>query len=371
MNQDQTQARPPPIERTGSSQLPVAEMGGCLGAMRWFGAAFVLPCFSLSFYRRAVQGSMLIAMAFFFLFAFTITALQTLGLVRSMLVVGGRIWDVHARGSFPDIRISGGVAEVDGPQPFTIYEERGTLVALDTTGEIMDIDRSRYHQGLLLTRRHLILLTPQGEYNRIGLSDLQMAAASGPIFLDGDTITGTMAALATTISIFGFLLYFLLNSLARLAVLILFALIFWVAAFILRKEASFGEIASVGIYAIVPATYLHLLFSQAGFEFFGMYTLVFFVLWVMALFAAYYPLQIGGRAPGLRGYLRSERPLRAWRALLGLPLLSLLGAQMVMDWENWALAWGAFGLTMLVLVLVSLVPLLKKNAGALEAGSSL
>jgi hypothetical protein len=365
---DNTKRLITPAARAAERAALAAELTpkGCLSSAGWLGAGFVLSCFSPTFYYRAARIPLVFAMGFFFLFALIGSTLQTMGLARGMFQVAGRIWDVHAEGDFPTITIAGGMAEVDAPQPYIIYDQNRTLVALDTTGVLMDIDRERYSQGLLLTRRHLILLTGWGDYSRQSLRDLQLAAGTAPIVLDGDTVTGTMTALGTIATVIGFLVLFLWNSIGRLAVLILIALFFWTAAFLLRKETSFGEIASVGIYSIVPATYLHLLLSQVGVSFLGLFTLLSAVIWLGALFLAFFPRRKDLSPTGLSALFKSERPLRGWRTLLGLPMLAVFSLQIIMGWEGWLLPWGIAFLTMVVLLAVSAWPVIRFKQTALH-----
>jgi len=51
------------------------------------GASFILPLFSLTFYRRAARTRLALAMVFFILFGLVITGLKTLGMIRGMVLV--------------------------------------------------------------------------------------------------------------------------------------------------------------------------------------------------------------------------------------------------------------------------------------------
>jgi hypothetical protein len=99
----------------------------------------------------------------------------------------------------------------------------------------------------------------------------------------------------------------------------------------------------------VPATYAHYLLDRAEFDFFGMFTLLLLAGWSISLVAA-----VGKRQPG--NFLRGQRPLRAWRALIGLPMLIVLVLDAIYQWPNGAeITWLTAVLTFFVLFTLELL----------------
>lgn len=156
---------------------------GCVSEIGWFFSGAVLPIGSLSFYRKASQRNVGIAILFFLVFTIVTSILSTVALGKSMLGVTRDIRDAYQQGKVPEIAIRGGIAEVSGPQPLILEDQQtgsgGAFIAIDTTGQITSIDQSRYYQGILLTRTELHSLS-EGRYQRIPLSQLNAALRSGP-----------------------------------------------------------------------------------------------------------------------------------------------------------------------------------------------
>jgi hypothetical protein len=342
---------------------------GCGGLLAWLGAAFVLPVFSATFYYRAARSRLIYAMAFFFLFALVLSSVQTLGVVRGTIQTGQEIRRAYSTGKFPVIQIEAGEAIVEGPQPYILVDEERTFIAVDTSGIYTDIDTERYEQGLLLTKRSLIYLTSNGEYQKLPLRDLQLAMNANPIVLDAEgvsslwTIFSAFTALAT---LFGLLLW---NTFARLTTLLAAAMVLWGITMVVKRETRFAEVLAPGIYAVVPAVYASNLLQQVGADFLGLFTLLLCLFWAAGLFLALNPKQAAASSPGrFREYWSSIRPPRLWRAWIGLPLLLFLAGQIIFGWLPWYLSWAAAILTLAGLAAVSLLPVLQSSGS--ESGEA-
>jgi hypothetical protein len=358
-------------ETTSPQPLRVdANPQGCLGYLGWFGAAFVLPIFSPTFYSRAVRSRLFTAMAFFFLFALAVSAVQTTSVVHSLLQVRGELQTAYANQEFPIIVIQAGEARVEGQQPYVLIDDGTTLVVIDTTGVYQDIDDTRYVQGLLLTRRSLIYLTSTGEYQKMPLSQLQVSLNMDPIILDAESVLSVWTILGVFVSLtalFGLLLW---NTFGRLVTMIMLALLFWGLTLLAKKQTSFAEVLAPGLYAVVPAVYFSTILGRTGFGFIGLFTVLMGLFWMAGLTAALYPYRANPAPSTLSEYLQSERPLRASRAWIGLPLLLFLAYETIFGWQPWYISWSLTVLTLLNLAAASLYPVMNlRKAAAAEAGS--
>src|SRR5512142_1332323 len=90
---------------------------GFLSGLGWFFSGAVLPMGSLGFYRTASKRSVGVAILFFFVFTVFITVLSTISIGASMTSLVDGIHQAYQQGKVPNITISGGIAQVDGPQP--------------------------------------------------------------------------------------------------------------------------------------------------------------------------------------------------------------------------------------------------------------
>ncbi len=366
---DQIEPTPSVSPPAVAADLPTAPARGpgCLGTSTEMAAGFVLPLFSLTFYRRATRSRLALALAFFLVFGLVISGLKTLGMIRSLVLVGTEIQRSFASGEFPEITISGGKAEVTGPQPRVLIDQNGSLVVIDTSGAYTDIDRTRYDQGFLLTSTELVMLNSQGNYQRLPLRDLQAAFQTDPIFINGTTATswwGTTSIAVTIISLFALPIWY---CLVRLGHVMLIGLVFWGIAALIRPSTTFSRVMAAGIYAVVPAAYGQVLLSQVEVHFLGLFTLLLIPSWILGLVAALSTapatatMEPGNAArPGLAAALLAERPLRPWRALIGLPLLIDLALETIFTWDAWYVTWPLAFITLAALIVVSLLPLVKK-----------
>ena len=325
-----------------------SRMPGCLNELVWLGAAFVLPCASLTFYRRAARRRVISAVLFFLLFSLVITVLTTARVAIVLFPVVNDIRQAFDTGEFPEITIQDGIATVNAEQPLVLVDEQRMAIILDTTGTYQRLDRSRYDQGLLLTRTELHLLNNDGRYQEIQLRDLHEAFAVDPIVVNARTVSTFWVGFSATSTIFAFLGIAVWNLLVRFAYVTMLALPIWGIVALFRRNAGFGPILIAGLYAIAPAVYAHYLLGLIGLRFVFLQTLIFLPMWAVALLAAFVE-------PG-SGFLGGERPLRAWRVLIGVPLLLIIAVNVLISWPKMAyVAWPLAILTFIALVVVGLL----------------
>jgi hypothetical protein len=313
--------------------------GGCLAELGWLGAGFVLPCASLTFYRRAARRRVVGAVAFFALFTLLISGLQTLGVGRGLLLVRGNIRRVFESGRFPEIEIRGGLARVNAEQPLVLLDDGDSIFVLDTTGSYRRLDRSTHSMGFLLTRTSLHVMSRDGRYEEVPLETLHTLLGGDPIVVNADSASRFwvgFAAIATPVAFLGLALWHVLIRFVYLAML---GLVIWGVVALVRPGTGFGPVLITGLYALVPAMYAHYLLGRLGIGFITLQTLLLLPLWSVALAAAL-------AAPG-RSILGQERSLRGWRALFGVPMLLVFALDIVLAprWGapfGWLVAWLTF-----------------------------
>lgn len=117
-------------------------------------------------------------------------------------------------------------------------------------------------------------------------------------------------------------------------------------------------------FAVVPAIAVHYLLDRVAMDFFGLFTLLLLLGWSVSLVAAAAERQAGD-------FLRGERPLRAWRTLIGIPLLVVLALDAIYEWPNGAaIVWLTAVVTFLILFTLELltaqtaIPTMKPGAVA-------
>lgn len=319
---------------------------GCLSELEWLGVGFVLPAVSPTFYRLAAQRRVISAVIFFVLFGLIVSGLTTISVAINVFSVRGDVQQAFESGEFPEIRIEDGVATVEGPQPFVAFENEGQVVILDTTGTYRELDRSRYYQGFLLTRTSLHVLN-RGEYQEIPLNELHTFFDTNPIIIDADSAArfwNYFSGILTVLAFIGLVIWYIA---LRFAYIVLLSLVVWGGASLIRRNTSFGPVLTTGLYAAIPAIYVHYLLGKVGVSFIGLFTLLLLPVWIVALIAA-----LGKRDGGL---LRGERPLRGWRALIGVPMLSIFALDVIFSWPKGVfVVWPVAALTFIVLVAVGL-----------------
>lgn len=331
--------------------------GGCLVELGWFLSGFILPLGSFGYYRKATQKSVAQAVLFFCVFTVSGAFLASMGIGITLLDVGNDIRQSFEDGTVPEIVIRNGVAEVNGPQPVILadfQDDTGSriFVAIDTTGEIKQIDISRYDQGILLKERELHLLDDNGEYQILPLRELNTLFETDPIFINANTMIQGWRTFSIIMTVVIFVAAAIWNSIIRLMFLLLLALILWGIVSLFRTSIGFGPILISGIYALVPVLYAHHLFNRIGLSFFGMQTLFLIAAWLVVLFVSMAPA----------GIFAVERPARLWRSLFGIPFLTVLAVDLVLTFNYGdVISWALFLMTVVALLTVGIPPLIKQN----------
>jgi len=299
---------------------------GFLEELAWLLAGAVLPLASLAFYRKASQRRVAAALLFFLLFTSTISLLTTVGVGVAMSGVMDGIQRAYEEGAVPEIVIENGITRVDAPQPFILLNQQqqseSVLVAIDTTGQIQEIDRTRYSQGFLLTRTELHILN-NGEYQVAPLRDIHVMLERDPILINAGPVSQAWAWISIIIVIATLIFLIVWHFFVRLMFLAMISLLVWGFVSLIRPNTGFGPVIISGLYASVPAIYLSHLFSRSGFSFLGLQILFLIVFWSIGLIASL----AGGT------FLSRERPLRLWTALLGLPMLVLYIVDLFLQFE--------------------------------------
>lgn len=296
------------IHETSDKPNFISELG-------WFFSGVILPIGSLGFYRKASQKSVSIAILFFFIFTSSIACLLTISLAVTMYSVSGGIKEAYANGKIPEIVIENGIAQVEGKQPNILLSGQdaageSVFVAIDTSGEITRIDESLYDTGFLLTRTQLHVLS-NGDYQVLPLIDLNRTFEQPRIEINAQTVQRGWQTFLIIFVVFAFVFIWLWHVILRLMIISLIALLIWGMVSIIRPNTGFGPIIISGLYAIVPAIYLSHLLSRSVFTFPGVQTFFLIIFWAVALVASL------SNSP----FLTTDRPLRLWTALIGLPML--------------------------------------------------
>lgn len=288
---------------------------GFLSEFGWFASGAVLPMGSLGYYRAASRRSVGLAILFFSVFTILISILTTISVGVGMVGVVAQIREAYQQGRIPDITIKGGVAQVDGAQPWIILEDHvrseSMFVAVDTSGRIASIDTSLYRQGFLLTRTELHMLTTTQGYQRVPLSEINAAFERDPIVINENTVADAWVKLSAITAVLAFLFLVLWNCVVRLMIIAFLALIFWGMASLFRPKLGFGPFIITGLYAIVPAIYLSHVFTRSQASFFGLQTILLILFWAAGLTAAL----------SQDRFFTVEKDLRLWTAALGAPMI--------------------------------------------------
>lgn len=306
------------ISQIGQPEQSQTKPGsGCLSEIGWFFSGAVLPIGSLTFYRQATQRSVGKAILFFFVFTSVIACLLTTSVAIAMFSLMDEIQNAYTSGQVPEITISKGVTQVSGTQPLVLIDNENSqgqriFAAIDTTGKITRIDQARYYQGFLLTRTELHVLN-RGEYQKVPLSEVNNLFERDPLIINADSVRQAWGIISAISAVVVLIFLWLWHFMFRLMIILVYALIFWGIVSLFRPNVGFGVIITCGLYAIVPAIYISHLFSRSGFSLPGLQSLFLVGFWVIGLIASLleHPL------------LKTERPMRTWTALLGVPMLIL------------------------------------------------
>ncbi len=304
-----------PAQNVETSNPEAPTLAGDLSPLAWILAGFVMPCFSLNYYRRGVRRGSGLAIGFFMLFALGVTLVQTLRVGASLVTAGQDLQRAYLEGRVPTLTIQGGVAASDPARPFIISDESGTLIAIDTTGATRTIDRTRYAQGMLLTRTSIQILN-QGQYQTLPIIQVQQLLQMDPIILDAPGVARLWQRLTLWVTgivlgvmlLANLLVWFLFISILTGLVRALVGLLGW--------RGGYGEAICVGLYAAVPAVYIAYLLGLLGIRFTGIQALVQIVVMLIIF--------LSGAGEAAQPDAAAWAPLHAWRSLVGLPFLAAL-----------------------------------------------
>lgn len=288
-----------------------------ISELGWFFSGAVLPIGSLGFYRKASQKSVSLAILFFFIFTSSIACLLTVSLAVSMSSVSSAIQEAYASNVIPEIVIENGIAQVQGVQPNILLtgqdsSGKSVFVAIDTSGEITRINENLYDTGFLLTRTQFHILS-NGDYQVIPLADLNSAFEQPRIEISAETVQQGWQTFYIIFIISALIFIWLWHFIFRLMIIAMLALLIWGMVSIIRPNTGFATIIISGLYAIVPAIYLSHLLSRSGFTFPAVQTFFLIIFWAVALVASLSSSPL----------VSTDRPLRLWTALMGLPMLIL------------------------------------------------
>ena len=316
-----------------------------LDELLWLAMGLVLPAGSFTFYKKAARRSAGWAILFFILFATALAVISAQAFNRQVDTAVKDIEKELTKMVFPAITVQGGVASAKGPQPYTIFGSDGEIFAIDTTGKINQIDRSRFRTGFLVTREGVEVLDTNGRDQWVTWADIQSMVRRDPLVIDKNAILGWAAVIMGYVKAGALAGIWIWEALGRLVILLVIALILWGIGALIKPGTGFGQVLAVGIYTYVPAVYFNFILNQAGAKFPFKLSLGHTLLWaVMLLFT----LDVFGK----RGLSR-ERSLRPWRVLIGVPALILMPLQAVQGWESsvaWSvIAWAAMEIALLAI----------------------
>ena len=266
------------LENAGN-QKDSQDQGGGLRVI-WHLASLILLALSVRFYRIAQRKRLSNALAFFVLFATVLSVLFTLRFVRILSGFDNEVKGAVESGEFPVITIRSGVANVEAPQPLVLLDEQGQFFVLDTSGRYTDIDPDRYREGVLLTRTELVVLDRSGQRQSLRLGELNELFDTNPIVIDENFVLNAwdrFSLIAVILAGIGLLFWHLF---IRLFVIAFVGLLIWGSVSVLRNQTNYASIMVVGLYAAVPALYLHYLLGRTGLTLPGFQTIILMFIWM-------------------------------------------------------------------------------------------
>ncbi len=248
--------------------------------VQWFFRGLVQPIYSLPFYRTGIKKGLVWAIFFLFFFALLLTAITGVHYATGFSRASENTEDFPNMGDLRSITIEDGVAQVDGTQPWFASDQE-YFIGIDTTGEITEIDTSRYDQGILLTRTTLHTLS-NGDYQTYALEDFN-STFGNPIVINEEVLSRFWNVFSNVLLVVVIAGSFLWHFVARLAFLALLALILWAVTQTWRKETEYSEVLITGIYVSVPFIYLNWAWNQIGLACFCVSAFVLLAGWVIIL----------------------------------------------------------------------------------------
>lgn len=324
-----------PVPAEPAPPIHEPEKTSFVNELLWLGLGTVLPCGSITFYKKASRRPLGYALLFFLLFSLVLAALSSAKFSRGVTTAIGDLEKGLASIVLPEVTIRNGIATATGPQPYTFYPEQGMILAIDTTGKITEDDLAGYSDGFLMTRDSLVVLN-SGQIQSIPLYELQQAFQQDPLVINKANLLQWATLAMGFVKTGAFIAIWLWNLFGRLLIILLAGLLLWGIASLIKPGAPFSAILITGIYSYVPAVYFNFILGQANAQIPFALTFVHVLIWIAALLFVFEVLG--------RNLLTFERTLRPWRALIGLPMLILMPLQYLLAWETdtaWSvLAWG-------------------------------
>jgi hypothetical protein len=248
--------------------------------IEWFFRGLVQPVYSLPFYRKGIKKGLGWAIFFLFFFALIQTAITAARFATGMSQTPEDAETIPDMGELRSITIEDGVARVDGTQPWVASDEE-YFFGIDTTGEITEIDTSRYDNGFLLTRTMVHTLS-DGDYEKYELESFN-SLFGNPIVINEEVLNRFWSIFSNVMLVMIIVGSFLWHFIARLALLALLALFLWAVAQSWRKETEYSEVLITGIYVSVPLIYLNWAWNQIGLVCLCVSVFVLLVGWAIVL----------------------------------------------------------------------------------------
>ncbi len=251
--------------------------------------------------------------------------------------------DAFASGEIPEVIVEDGVATVYAPQPFVAVDDGRSLVVLDTTGvytgrELLD---GGYETGLILTRDAIYSFDDEGRFTQTSLRELNLLFPF-PIHFNAALLKNFI----DLAQVFVFAGLFIWHAVLGPLYIILLGLGVWAAASMTKKNVSYSAVLITGFYAAIPAMYAEYLMGRINADVFLLFTLLLLIIWTVGLVAT-----VGTRRAG--DWLRGERTLRAWRVVIGIPMLVIFALDVIYDWDRGPLiVWVIAAVTVVALVVV-------------------
>ena len=246
----------------------------------WLLKGFIFPAFNMDYYRTATRKRVITAVLFLFLFAGVQTIFITAEVSSSMRNLREEMITAFDSGEFPNITIKDGIAQVDGEQPFIVTNNR-QIIAIDTTGVITEIDTTTYSEGALLTKTDIHLVNEDG-YQIFPLYELN-SSIQNPIIIDKENSLELFSIFSRVLVIASAIGVYIWFFVVRFVYIAMLGILIWGIVSGSRKGIGYDFFLITGIYVNVPAVYLKYLLNLPGLRFFGMFTLIFLVIWIIVI----------------------------------------------------------------------------------------
>ncbi|MEN8242368.1 MAG: DUF1189 family protein [Chloroflexota bacterium] len=288
----------------------------------WFGASFVLPFYNRNFYINAVTKPFFNAVLFFFFLMTFVTFIGIGEFFYSFADLKHALDQAYESGFIPEISIEQGRARVDGEQPMIFVDEPPSFIAIDTTGQITEIDRSRYNQAFLLTETELHFLDDY-EYQILPLRDLNQAFDQDAILINQEIVSNWLNIFFVVAGAIAAVVGWVWNTGIKFMYLIGIGLVLWGIFSIFYEQVSFNTIVITGIYAYLPALIFSYSLELIKISFWFDLTILLLIFWITNLIR-------------VLNAQRDNLPIREiWLkpALLGIPIAVFITLNLIFSWE--------------------------------------